>query len=692
MNEVWNCITQNNDPRYTLAAVSVCGLGCFLTIRLLVRAQQSSIIQRLNWLFLSAILGGTTIWTTHFVAMLGYNPQGVVGLEPYLTALSFLIAIGATFAGFAISAYGGRSLLIEAGGFLVGMGVATMHYAGMAAYFVQGRLVSNPSYVTASILLAGLLGMIALNYISRPRNRFSKYVAMVVMALAIATAHYVGMGALTHEFDPTSVMPTNYLSPALTGGAAVIIIVLLLAFGVSTYAIDAQSTRQAVERYRYLSMHDPLTGLANRSAFRDHLQTRLAKRNNASDNVALLSFDLNRFKEVNDVHGHAAGDAVLRTVAMRMGGVLRADEFLARIGGDEFVAVTNCRRSDEECRDFAERLLTEILRPIEWNGHLLSVGASIGIAVRDDNAIDIDTLISRSDVAMYRAKTGLDGPVCFYQKSMDEVSRERSALAMSMRSGLARGEFELYYQQQNDTLTGNILGFEALLRWHHPERGMVSPVEFIPIAEKTGFIVTLGEWVLRQACLEAVSWKNPLDIAINVAPQQLAAKDFPQTVQDILNETGIDPRRVELEITETGIIANHKHALLTVLKLKALGVRIAMDDYGTGYSSLTTLQSFPFDKIKIDKAFVDGIACSTQSQAIIRSTLILADSLNIPVLAEGVETQAHVEFLRREGCLQVQGFYYGKPGPVDTIEAIVNGPAHEAEGIAHLSRKAVVRG
>jgi predicted signal transduction protein with EAL and GGDEF domain len=379
------------------------------------------------------------------------------------------------------------------------------------------------------------------------------------------------------------------------------------------------------------------------------------------------------------VHGHAAGDAVLRAIADRASSVLKTGEFLARMGGDEFVAMTHSYYTRADGAEFAQRLIEQISKPVEWNGQTFSVGASVGISVRNTGSIDADTLMAQADVAMYRAKSGTSDTICFYDKSMDEAARERNVLAVAMRSGLANNEFELYYQQQNDTKSGSIVGFEALLRWNHPERGMVSPTEFIPIAEQTGFIVELGEWVLREACAQAARWKKSLAIAVNVAPQQLADNDFPDKVERILAETGLAPERLELEITEGSIIADHRHALVTIRKLKSLGVKIAMDDYGTGYSSLSTLQSFPFDKIKIDRAFIDGLSTNVQSEAIVRSTLILAHSLNIPVLAEGVETKAHIEFLRREGCLQVQGFFFGKPGPLTSIANLVDDTFLSAE-------------
>jgi diguanylate cyclase (GGDEF)-like protein len=693
MFTVLNCLVIDHDARYTAAAVTVCVLGSLLAMRLFYRGRRSEGLQRINWLFLAGMIGGATIWTTHFVAMLGYQAAGTVGYDPYLTGLSFLIAVLATMAGFSIAAYAGRGPLVEAGGVIVGLGIAAMHYTGMAAYLVKGSLEWDRRYVVASLILAAVFGALAANRVVRPISRFCRYGGVAAFILAIATTHFTGMASLTLVFDPAEFMPDTFLSSSVMGGGAIAVTFVLLTFGLSTYMIDSQSTQQAVERYRHLSLHDPLTGLANRTAFHERLQELFNRKGSHSSRIALLSFDLDRFKEINDVHGHAAGDAVLRALSDAMSSVLRPGEFLARVGGDEFVAMTTNYYSRNEGMEFANRLHGEICKPVIWSGQSLSVGASIGIAVagNDNLQMDMDALVAQADVAMYRAKAGRSGTVCFYDKSMDEAARERNALAMSMRTGLKGGQFELYYQQQNDTATGSIVGFEALLRWDHPQKGMISPTEFIPIAEKNGFIIELGEWVLQEACKQAVTWKNPLSIAVNVAPQQLADIKFPSKVQQILEETGLEASRLELEITESGIIADHQHALFIIRKLKALGVRIAMDDYGTGYSSLSTLQSFPFDKIKIDRAFVDGVASNAQSAAIVRSTLILAHSLNIPVLAEGVETEAHMDFLRREGCLQVQGFFFGKPVPVSSIDSVINRSPQTLAGLLASSSLDVVQ-
>lgn len=671
MSRIFSCLFIEHDLRYVAAAVLVLAMGATLTIRLFSRVTRRRGLEKGIWLFLAGFIGGSTTWATHFLAMLGYTTGGIAGYEPGGTLASLAVSIGGVTAGLAISAYGGRSMLLEAGGVVLGLGLGAMHYLGMSAYEVQGEIVWRLDYVAMSLLAGAFFSAVAMNRAARPVTRFCRYGAVAALIVAIASVHFIGMAAIDLVPDTTLEVPQSVISPAVLGLGVLGLMMVLLALAAASYLIDASTMREAVERYRQLSLQDPLTGLPNRSAFQEELSEASVHAVGLGARVAILSFDLDRFKEVNDVHGHLAGDAVLRTIGDRLASVISDGEFVARIGGDEFIAMTRRYYGRADASRLAARMIAEIVKPIEWNGNSLNVGTSVGVAILDDD-VEVEDLLAQADVAMYRAKETGSNAVCFYDASMDRAVRERNVLAMDMRSGLLRGEFQLNYQRQNDTFTGAVVGFEALLRWNHPYRGNVPPSEFIPIAERSGFIVELGEWVLREACREAASWRNPLSIAVNVATQQLADPRFPGVVQDILQETGLNPARLELEITETGIIADHQRALQTIRHLKSLGAKIAMDDYGTGYSSLSMLLAFPFDKIKIDRQFVDGVATSAQSAAIVRSTLILASSLEIPVLAEGVETDEHVNFLRDEGCVQVQGYFYGKPVPRTEIEAIVN--------------------
>jgi diguanylate cyclase (GGDEF)-like protein len=672
MFQVISCIAVQHDPAHLLFAAAICVLGSILTMRLFGRVRRTQGLQRFNWLFLTGFVGGAMIWTTHFVAMLGYQTPVVDGYDPTLTLISLLLSVAVTMLGFTVAGMNQRSALIEAGGAIVGLGVVVMHYTGVAAYRASGQMQWDQSYVLASVIFGIVFGALATNRVARPVSRFCKYGGATALILTIVLTHFTGMAAMTIVPDPAIATSKEIISSNVMTALVCSIMLIILMLGASTYVIDLQAHQAAVERYRHLSLHDPLTNLPNRAAFNEHLTSLIIRADEIKSQLAVLCFDLDRFKEINDVHGHSAGDVMLRTVAERLGAIIQRGEFVARVGGDEFVAVMFDYYVRADVRAMAQRVLDELSKPIEWNGHILFIGSSVGVSSYPRDADNMDDLLSQADVAMYRAKATATNTVCFYDRSMDQAARERNALAIEMREGIKKGEFELFYQQQNDTATRRIIGFEVLLRWRHPERGMISPMEFIPIAEKTGFILELGEWVLRTACAEAATWRQPLRIAVNVAPQQLADSRLPQTIHQVLLETGLSASRLELEITESSIIENHQHALHAIRQLKKLGIKVAMDDFGTGYSSLSTLQSFPFDKIKIDRAFVDGVVTSKQSAAIVRSTLILAASLDIPVLAEGVEREEHMEFLCREGCLQVQGFLFGRPTPKSGIEAIVN--------------------
>lgn len=684
MFEVLTCIAVDHSPAFLVAAVSLCVFGSLLTMRLFGRVRNTRGVTRASWIALTSVIAGASIWTTHFVAMMGYQTQVVSGYEPTATLLSLVLAISVTGVGLTIAAMTQRSLLIEAGGLVIGLGIAAMHYVGMSGYQVQGYLDMDMRYVAASLAFGAFFGAIATNRVARPVTRFCRYGGGVALILAIATTHFIGMTGVTLVHDPMAAMPADMLPESVMTVVLILVTVMILAIGSMTYVIDRQTSKSALERYRHLSLHDALTGLPNRSAFLERVADLMERPDSGNARVYVMSFDLDRFKEINDVHGHAAGDQVLRVAGERMSAHMRDGDFVARVGGDEFVAVLTRLFTHPEAEKLAKRIIADLGAPIDWHGLTLSIGSSIGIAVYPDGAETVDDLLAQADVAMYRAKATGSNNVCFYDVSMDQAARARNALAMDMRQGILNGEFELYFQRQNDTQSGEVVGFEVLLRWQHPLRGMVSPVEFIPIAERTGFIMELGDWVLRQACMEAVQWRNPLGIAVNVAPKQLANPAFPQRVRDILVETRLPAERLELEITESGIIADQQHALNIIRQLKSLGVKIAMDDYGTGYSSLSTLQLFPFDKIKIDRAFIDNVADNRQSAAIVRSTLILAQSLDIPVLAEGVENTGHLKFLQDEGCAQVQGYLYGKPAPLSQLQDIINlqpiAPKVEPEG------------
>jgi diguanylate cyclase (GGDEF)-like protein/PAS domain S-box-containing protein len=432
---------------------------------------------------------------------------------------------------------------------------------------------------------------------------------------------------------------------------------------------DLTERKHHEQRIEHLARHDPLTDLPNRTAFNDCIASTIGLAAGSRESFALLCMDLDRFKAVNDVFGHAVGDALLREVGRRLGAVSHG-AFLARLGGDEFAVITPTGMQPAAAETLAERLSAALDSDIEINGNTLRVGATIGIGIYPQDGTDAAALIANADAALFRAKAEMRGSIRFFEISMDKQLRERRALQQDLRSASAHNELALHYQPQAH-IDGEVTGFEALVRWHHPRHGLVPPDTFIPLAEESGLIVPMGEWILRMACREAASWPRPLHIAINLSPVQFQHGDLPRLVHQILLETGLAPSRLELEITEGVLIGDFTRAVAILRRLKGLGVRIAMDDFGTGYSSLSYLQSFPFDKLKIDQSFVANLGHSQQAATIIRAVIALGRGLNLPVVAEGVETEEQLRFLASENCNEIQGYLVGRPQPIDEYAEVV---------------------
>jgi diguanylate cyclase (GGDEF)-like protein len=434
---------------------------------------------------------------------------------------------------------------------------------------------------------------------------------------------------------------------------------------------DITDRREAEDKIAHMARHDGLTGLPNRTHFREHLENALAGLGR-DDTIAVLCLDLDRFKVVNDTLGHQYGDQLLQIAAERLRGTLREADFIARIGGDEFSILQVAKDQPTAVTALARRLVDVMSAPILVGDQQMQVGVSVGIALAPADGGEADLLSKNADLALYRAKAEGRGTYRFFEPEMDARMQARRELEFDLRHAVATCAFELHYQPIIDVESNDVSGFEALLRWDDPVRGRVPPMQFIPLAEETGLIVPIGEWVLREACAQAAQWPDHIRIAVNLSPVQFKSTNLVGTVVNALAASGLAANRLELEITESVLLLDSEATLLTLHQLRGLGVSIAMDDFGTGYSSLSYLRKFPFDKIKIDQSFIRELADGGDSLAIVRAVTGLGSSLGIATVAEGVETAEQLRRLKAEGCTSVQGFYFGAATPANEATAFLN--------------------
>lgn len=790
MLKVYNCIATAHDLRLVGLAAVICAIASLAAINLLRHARLSTGHMRKVWLAVSAISTGFGIWSTHFIAMLAFSPGIPNGYNISLTALSLIAAIVLTGAGLAMSMQPKWRLGPWLGGAVVGGGIATMHYLGMAAFEIEGTILWDPTLVLASIVLGALIGAAALPAGLHGQSERWKATGALLLTLAICSHHFTAMGAASIMPDPTikvsqQALPAAWLAFSVAVASFTIIILALaglaldirdqrrsvleaermrglanaavegllvcdgdIAVTVNTsfaqlvgstsdkligtnlqsYIPDAgaraklfaapnqpveadlrhadgsmipvelilrpidfaghahhviavrnlQARKKAEQHIRYLAHHDALTSLPNRGTFHARLDHEIAATMAGGQKCAVLCFDLDRFKEVNDLFGHAAGDKVLQTVASRVTAILDKTCMVARLGGDEFAVLVPGLSNPATAGRLAERIIEALRSDGDKSDSENMTSCSIGIAICPDDADNRETLLTHADTALYRAKMEGRATYRFFEAKMGAEVHDRRVLEHDLRQAVSRGEFTLVYQPQEDIQSRTVVGFEALLRWNHKTRGSISPAVFIPIAEETGAILGIGEWVLREACKQAASWPQPLTIAVNVSAVQIYNENFVQLVHEVLLETGLAPGRLELEITETALVRDLNRALTTLRRIKALGVHIAMDDFGTGYSSLSNLRAFPFDKIKIDGSFIKSVNTNEQAATIVRAVLGLGRGLGLPVLAEGVETPAELAFLQSELCNEVQGYLVGRPAAIGTFATLTHpgsGPA-----------------
>ncbi len=430
---------------------------------------------------------------------------------------------------------------------------------------------------------------------------------------------------------------------------------------------DITEQRQSEVKIEYMAHHDALTDLPNRVLLNDRLEYVLGRIQHG-EMVAVHHLDLDQFKAVNDTFGHPCGDKLLQTVAERLRGLVGDVDTIARMGGDEFVIVQAAIADPADATALAQGVIDALTEPYDIDGQQAVIGVSIGISVGPGDGSNPDKLLRNADLALYRAKSDGRGTFRFFEPVMDLQMQTRRIMEQDLRKALPAGEFELHYQPVVNLASKEISGFEALIRWHHPSKGMISPADFIPLAEEIGFIVPMGEWVIRQACATAAQWPDDLHVAVNISAIQFRSPGLMQVIVSALAASGLAPTRLEIEITESVLLHNKEATLAVLHQLRALGIRIAMDDFGTGYSSLTYLQSFPFDKIKIDRSFVKNITENSSSLNIVRAVAALANGMGMTATAEGVETAEQLHSIASEGCTEMQGFLFSRPLPAAEIE------------------------
>ena len=780
MLKVIGCITQEHDLRLVLLAAVICGVACLTTLSLLARAQLSAARRRFSgvWLVAAAGVFGCGVWSLHFVAMLAFMPLLPIAYDVATTAASVVIAsTGALLAFVAWRLPRSRPLGASAGGTLLGLAVAGMHYTGIAAMRLPGSLELDPAGIAASVLVGVGFATLALARSERLATWARRLEVSSWLALAICGVHFTAMSALIITPGPAgstdgTVLGSTSLAFAVGAISLGILLLSLVAVIIEQHLrqqaletgrvrrmasvtkegilihrdgcileandafcsllgersdtmtgrhvseflspesaaatkervcslvddlpsieielrhndgrsipveassriidhdgklarvaaiYDLSDRKRAEEHMRHLAHHDTLTDLPNRSLLHERLTHALDAAARTDTGVAVLALDLDHFKPVNDLLGHVGGDMLLVQASNRLLGELRSTDTLARMGGDEFVIILPMTGQPRNAATLAKRVVEALARPFDINGRQVEIGVSVGIALFPADGSNSNALLLNADTAMYRAKHKERGSFRFFEAAMDEQLQQRRLLVQDLRHAVERDELLLHYQPMVNARSGEVDGFEALLRWNHPQRGIISPMDFIPLAEETGLITQIGDWVLETACDEAAGWAEPRWVAVNLSPVQFRQAGLAQAVACTLARTGLAPERLEIEVTESVLIDDRARAVSILSALRAQGVRVSLDDFGTGYSSLSYLRTFAFDKLKIDSSFVQDLGRDEESALIVRAIIGLGHNLALSIVAEGVETQVQLDMLRAQGCDQVQGYLLGRP-------------------------------
>ncbi len=626
------------------------------------------------WLIGGAAVLGIGIWSMHFIGMLAFSLPIALSYDLGITAASLGIAIAVSAFALTIAARDSLSTIrLSLSAVLLGAGIASMHYTGMAGILIVPGITYDPVILAASIGIAISASYAALWLVFHLRHgsswqmALSRIAAAVIMGLAISGMHYTGMWAASFSAG-SYCLPGARLDNAWFGIVLALLAVGIMIIALLTVVYDAWMQQQRLERDDELRAHrltssrsDTLTGLPNRVALEEAADEAIVRAQKKNGQLAVLMLNVDRLKAINDSLGHQAGDEMLLEISRRLRKLLRHNDTLARLAGDEFTILATELRSARDAESIAEKVLDALRQKFTVDGVEVHPSVSIGISTFPLDGENFEMLLRRAKAAMRYTKDAARGGCRFYTSEMSTFTDDRLALEVELRRAIENGEFELHYQPKVDIAINRVRSCEALIRWRHPTRGLVSPMAFIPIAEETGLIVPLGEWVLRQACRQVRSWLDagmpPVRVAINLSARQFRQANLTSIVKSALADAHLEPGFIELELTESSVMHDPEKSAATLASLSAMGSHISIDDFGTGYSSLSYLRRFPLDKLKIDRSFIRDLMKNPDDAAIVKAIISLAHNLRLRVVAEGVESADQLDFLRQLGCDQYQGYY-----------------------------------
>lgn len=659
-------------------SIAIAILASYSALNITSKISDANGKSKFFWLFGGAMVMGSGIWSMHFVGMLAMHMNMNVRYDVFLTIMSMLVSVVSSFIAFYITMPRNINWFkIAIGGFIMGSGIVAMHYMGMEAMVIHAEISYDPGIWVLSAIIALVASYAALllflRFRNHPKSSFLKWGSAVVMGFAVCGMHYTGMKAARFEAHAGMLtqQPQSVDFLLLYGVTVAIFAILLISWGAMFF------DRHVLEKLAY---QDTITGLPNRNEMNRFFET-----NSETEQITILFLDLDQFKAINDTLGHNVGDLLVLEVGKRLRQFIGNGQQVFRIGGDEFLIIL--KQSDPV---YAQHLADDILQRIKnvyyIDGNELYVTASIGISIGSVHSSDRTTLLKNADTAMYKAKGLGKNQQCLYDEEMGLQEVRKMELEKDLQRALELKEFFIVYQPKWNVQSDRLVGFEALLRWKHPRLGVISPLEFIPIAEETGLIIPMTRWTLEEACKQCRIWQERgtvQPVSVNLSVRLFHGDNLLELIQNVLDKANLEPRLLELEIAESMVLHDVNDIIRQLGNIRSLGVKVSMDDFGTGYSSIGLLDRIPIDALKLDRQFTNDLDTPSK-RAIVNAIVLMAENLNLDVIAEGVENKEHIDFLTGLGCHVMQGYYYGKPMDINEIKVWMYEQDHKNEEIVTL--------